>query len=455
MCKPGWYRRFWLLSVIPFLIIGILISAVPVSAAEDSIWDSLGCRIRVARLVSSSWQSSNYLGSSFTNTSSAESVYRFGVISGNDVDSLARIPVSNDLSDIVIYSKILIESGTVTAKYYKFHLLAVDCYDSSGNIIKTVTRWVRTDSYVEYLAISGVEFPVGTSSFTVTSSYGSFSSTSLSGTGMTGVFGVGVITCSLNIITGDGSFSTNNWGTDNPFPFLFSHENQNIYLEKDGRIDFFVAARGFNSLSMHVVARTYADTTKFDFVYVDNLNYVLLSAVPPDTDEAAILCFDFYIQGNFVYTAPACVIYFSGWEGSETPGDSGDGTLDGDLLSYLEELKISQDEAEKQIAELQTTVDKLLSEIEGTEDQKEQADSFGQKTEEQLGQIKEDMEAMDQMTLPALDDIDLNIDTQVSGEGMTALAMLLGVMMNSQTVSTSMTFCFLFSLVAFVIFGKR
>lgn len=101
------------------------------------------------------------------------------------------------------------------------------------------------------------------------------------------------------------------------------------------------------------------------------------------------------------------------------------------------------------------TNDYLKDIINGTEEQKGQADSFGDKTDEQLADLEEDVSLIEQVTMPDIDDIDLNIDTQVSGDGMTALAMLLGLFMNSQVISTSMTFAFLFALVAFVIFGKR
>lgn len=101
------------------------------------------------------------------------------------------------------------------------------------------------------------------------------------------------------------------------------------------------------------------------------------------------------------------------------------------------------------------TNDYLKDIINGTEEQKGQVDSFGDKTDEQFADLEEDVSLIDQVTMPNIDDIDLNIDTQVSGDGMTALAMLLGLFMNSQVISTSMTFAFLFALVAFVIFGKR
>ena len=101
------------------------------------------------------------------------------------------------------------------------------------------------------------------------------------------------------------------------------------------------------------------------------------------------------------------------------------------------------------------TNDYLKDIINGTEEQKGQADSFGDKTDEQFADLEEDVSLIEQVTMPNIDDIDLNIDTQVSGDGMTALAMLLGLFMNSQVISTSMTFAFLFALVAFVIFGKR
>lgn len=376
-------RLFSGLLSLALLLICFSVFPVKSLAAEDFSWESLSCSARFSELISGSYVTSWHLGTTFNYEGKNNCIFRFGITTNDVSDAYAHIPVSSDLSDIVIYSRMQIESGVPDPVYDLYYVLSATCYDESGNLLGLVIRGVQNDGYLEYLSISGVEFPLGTASFTVSAWLGSNTSVPVTSS-MYGVSGVKRISCAFTLISSDGVFTTDNWGTDNPYPFLFSHENQNIYLEKDGRIDFFVAFRGFNALSMHVVARTFADTTKYDLVYGDNFNYVFLSAVPPDTDEAAILCFDFYIQGNFVYTAPACAIHFSGWTGSGDSGGGGSGgdIADGELLDYLEEVKLSQEQVTEKIDALQTAMDNLPDKIENSmqnalDKEKNEANSTG------------------------------------------------------------------------------
>lgn len=381
-----------------FLSLSLLLSCLAVFfpvksfATEAFSFDNLKIRAQCGEVLSNTWHYTYEESSVASYSGSNQSMVRFGLFD-TSVDSLAFIPVSADFSDIYIYSRFSVVSGVANpSSGNRVFLLRVRCYDANNVLLSTVVRKDYSEANTGYLAISGTEFALGTAFFTIDVGLGGDASGSTGS--MYGLWGNYSVECSFTVVTGNGAYISDNWGTDNPYPFVFSHENQNIYLEKDGRIDFFVACRGFNELSMHVVARTYADTTKFDLTYAGSLNYALLTAVPPDTDEAAILCFDFYIQGNFVYTAPACAIYFSGWTGGGESGGGGSGgdIADGELLDYLEEVKLSQEQATEKIAALQTAMDELPNKIETSmenalDEEKTEANSTGSDLVGQLTEV--------------------------------------------------------------------
>lgn len=351
-----------LVSVLLFLALFLFYfgSFFPVNslAVEPFSFDNLCVRTRLGKVVNS-WVYEHNIGTTLSYTGSNRSLCSFGICVDDNIDELAKIPVSADLSDIYIYARFILESGSPTPGAGEIGVyLSARCYDSSYNEIGVVLREVRSIITSEYLAISGVEFPSGTSYFDVNVGFGGRSASS-SSTGLYGIDGKYSCSCAFTVVTGDGSFVSDNWDTDKPYPFLFSHEGQNVYLEKNGRIDVSVLARGFSNLNMTVIARTYTDSTTYILEYFNTFHILLLSAVPPDTDEAAILCFDFYIDGNLVYTSPACAIYFSGWV-SGNPGDgSGGSVADGEILDYLEEVKMTQSEANDKLDALQASVEEI------------------------------------------------------------------------------------------------
>ena len=99
--------------------------------------------------------------------------------------------------------------------------------------------------------------------------------------------------------------------------------------------------------------------------------------------------------------------------------------------------------------------DTIKPPYEGWEDDMCNAQGLNKEIEDTFDNIGSQIDIIDSVTMPNIDDIDINVLDMIDGSGFVAMNSILSVFWNNNIILTVLTFAFVFAMIGFFIFGKR
>lgn len=102
--------------------------------------------------------------------------------------------------------------------------------------------------------------------------------------------------------------------------------------------------------------------------------------------------------------------------------------------------------------DVQNSIDEIIS---GSDEQQSAAEDFKNQVDENTQKMDEAIEALDQISMPDIDSINIGIIDMIDASGFLAINAILGVLWDNNVIMTVMTFAFVLAMVAFFIFGKK
>lgn len=529
MCKPGWYRRFCLVSVTPLLIIGILISAFPVNAASVVYnWNSFDVKVNVSDYTS---VFETFAAGAVPLEYSCYAVFRAGSPCYSTNSYLFKIDFSEPLEGnfectFVVPDITFSQNCTIDLEKSYFML------NFYGN--GSVNAWAENKIYWYKSGDYKYVEPASTGLFARDSIFSNAVLELVSSDPVAFNLKADIV-CPITYISATYSlYGTGFSGNDGTFNVRLPSHNWLTYSVSDS-ID---SGTSVSAISVSSDINTVYPGSTVDYIanvsgsgeFDPSVTWSILGASSPDTtiSDTGVLTVsreevasqitviatsvqDSSISGNATLTItpfpgvdelailPGKVTALEGvafaqqfilgyadgtpcdigspvWRVTVVPPDSALPDFDNipswvslsdtGLLTLTSEsvadymIVVSAKLGSEWVVGSRVFVsaeetDYLKDIINGSEEQQAAADDFKNQASNDAQKIDDAVQALDQIGMPNIDDINIGIIDMIDASGFLAVNAILGVLWNNNIIMTVMTFAFVLAMVAFFVFGKR